>query len=392
MANVIMHVDLNYFFVRCEELKNPKLVNKPVMIGSLGRAGIVSTCSYKAREYGVRSGMPSYKAKELCPSIIMCPGDFNFYSLMSKEFFAYCHTYTSKVEKASIDECYMDITNVIKNKNPELFLKEFQRKLYKKTGLMCSIGVGPTRFLAKMGSDLKKPMGISIIRKKDIKDKIFPLPVNDFFGIGKKTAPKLKSLGVHTIEDLYNFINKVEGQEYFGSFYEYIKSALEGTSDNQIYLEYPDPKSISHTSTLMNDTDDEDEISRVLYLMSKDVSEDAKAERLKGKTIQLILKDTEFQTHNKSHTLDKASNDAEVIYKVANSLYIKNFLNKTFRLVGVALQNLVPLHESNVQLSLFEDAPIDKVSDVINQVNRKFNRKVVDKASIMLKEKKHVNK
>jgi len=392
MANVIMHVDLNYFFVRCEELKNPKLVNKPVMIGSLGRAGIVSTCSYKAREYGVRSGMPSYKALELCPSIIMCPGDFHFYSLMSKEFFAHCHTYTSKVEAASIDECYMDITNVIKNKNPISFLKEFQSKLFKKTGLMCSIGVGPTRFLAKMGSDYKKPMGITIIRKKDIKNILYPLDVSSFFGIGKKTAPKLKSIGVNTIGDLATFINKEEGIEYFGSFGEYIKSAIEGTSDNQIYLDYGDPKSISHTSTLMADTDDEEEISRVLYLMSKEVSEEAKEQKLKGKTIQLILKDPEFITHNKSMTLDKASNDVDIIFKTANSLYIKNFINKTFRLVGVALQNLIPVHEHNVQLSLFEEAPVDKVSDVVNSINRKFNRKVVDKASIMLKEKKYVNK
>lgn len=394
MAKVIMHVDLNCFFARCEQIKDPSLNGKPVMIGGFGRRGVVSTCSYEARKYGVHSGMPSFKAIELCPQIIIKPGDYHYYSLMSKEFFAFCHTYTSKVEAASIDECFMDITDVIKNKDVNNFLKKFQKDLFNKTKLMCSIGVGPTRFLAKMGSDYKKPMGITIMRKRDIKSKIYPLKVQDFYGIGMRTTPHLRAIGINTIGDLAIYLdkNKKDALELFGKYYYDVKACLDGTSDDKVYLDVEDPKSIGNSMTLMMDTDDEDEILKSIRIMSQEVSARLKAARMKGKTIQLVLKDTDFKVYLKSHTLDKAINDLEDIYQNAVSLYRKYFKRLTIRLVGVTLSNLVPLHEENVQLSLFEEVPEDKINDVINQVNRKFKKTVVGKASTILKDKKHAHK
>lgn len=394
MAKVILHADLNCFFARCEIIKNPSLQGKPIAVGATSRRGVISTCSYEARAMGVKSGMPTFEALSKCPKLILLPGDYNYYSLMSKEFFAYCHTYTSKVEEASIDECFMDITDVIKGKDVMMFLKSFQSKLYKKTGLMCSLGVGPTRFLAKMGSDYKKPMGITIIRKRDIKSMIYPLKISDFYGIGNRTTPRLKSLGINTIGDLANFINNKEesARQIFGSYLVDIKRNLDGTSDDHIYLEESDPKSIGNSFTLMLDTSDEDEISKALLIMSKEVSERAKNARLKGKTVQLTIKESDFKVHLKSHTLDKAINDVESIHHEAMNLYNKFFKGLEVRLVGVTLQNLMPLHEENVQLSLFEDAPVDKVSDVVNSINRKFNKEVVGKASILLKERRYGNK
>ena len=169
MAKVILHIDLNQFFVRCEELKDPTLINKPVAVGHDGRSGIVSTCSYKAREFGVRSGMPMFQAKKLCPELIVKPVDFRFYGVLSREFFKFVKSYTTLVENASIDECYADFTIPLKGiKDVEVYFKDFQKKLFSKTGLNCSIGIAPNRFLAKMGSDYKKPNGITIVRKKDI--------------------------------------------------------------------------------------------------------------------------------------------------------------------------------------------------------------------------------
>lgn len=394
MAKVIMHVDLNCFFARCEQIKDPSLIGKPIMIGGFGRRGVVSTCSYEARKYGVHSGMPSFQAVELCPQIVIKPGDFHYYSLMSKEFFAFCHAYTSKVEEASVDECFMDITDAIKGKDINVFLKNFQKNLLSKTKLMCSIGVGPTRFLAKMGSDYKKPMGITIMRKRDIKSKIYPLKVESFYGIGMRTTPRLRALGVNTIGDLAIYLDKSkkDALHTFGKYYYDIKACLDGTSDDRVHVDVDDPKSIGNSMTLMMDTDDEDEILKSIHIMSKEVSERVKASRMKGKTIQLVLKDVDFKVHLKSHTLDHAINDTNEIYQSAVSLYHKYFKNLTVRLVGVTLSNLVPLHEENVQLSLFEDAPEDKINDVINKVNRKFKKTVVGKASTMLKGKKYEHK
>ena len=394
MAQVIMHVDLNCFFARCEQIKDPSLIGKPVMIGGFGRRGVVSTCSYEARKYGVHSGMPSFKAIELCPQIIVKPGDYHYYSLMSKEFFSFCHTYTSKVEAASIDECFMDITDVIKGRDINNFLKKFQRDLLKKTKLMCSIGVGPTRFLAKMGSDYKKPMGITIMRKRDIKSKLYPLKVEDFYGIGMRTTPHLRMIGINTIGDLASYLNqnKKEALNLFGKYYYDIKACLEGTSDNKVYLGVDDPKSIGNSMTLMMDTDEEDEILKAIHLMAKEVSERVKSSRMKGKTIQLVLKDSDFKVHLKSHTLDKAIYELNDIYQSAVNLYHKYFKRLTIRLVGVTLSNLVPLHEENVQLSLFDETPVDKVNEVINQVNRKFKKTVVGKASVILKDKRYAHR
>ena len=151
MSKIIAHIDLNAFFVRAEEIRNPKLINRPVAIGVDGRGGIVSTCSYKAREYGVRSGMPMFKAKELCKDLIIIPDDHLYYEALSNEFIHVISGYSNKIEIASIDECYVDFTDIIKkDTDPNEYFKEIQNNLYKTTGLMCSIGVATTKFLAKI--------------------------------------------------------------------------------------------------------------------------------------------------------------------------------------------------------------------------------------------------
>ena len=176
MAKVIVHIDLNKFFIRCEEIKNPSLKGKAVAVGKDGRSGIISTCSYEARKFGVSSGMPTFKARELCPSLILCSSDYSFYQKYSKMFFNFVKRYTSIIEKASVDECYADFTEQLKGVKDVIgYFKDFQNKLFEETELMCSIGISPTKFLSKMGSDYQKPMGITIIRRRDIEKILYPL-------------------------------------------------------------------------------------------------------------------------------------------------------------------------------------------------------------------------
>ena len=249
MSRVIVHIDLNAFFVRCEEIKNPSLEGKPVIIGHVGRGGIVSTCSYAAREKGVRSGMPTFQALQKCPEAIVLGVDFNYYHEKSKEFFNYVKTYTPLVEPASVDECFADFSEVLRDeKEPIKFLRNMQLKLYQETKLKCSIGVAPTKFLAKMASDMKKPLGLVVIHKKDARKKLSPLPIEDFFGIGKKTAPRLRKLGINTIGDL---ITKIDDEDHLlkqelGKFYYVIKNWIDGKGDDKVNTEPFDPKSIGH--------------------------------------------------------------------------------------------------------------------------------------------------
>ena len=386
-VKVICHIDLNAFFVRCEELKNPNIEGKPVAIGHEGRGGIVSTCSYKAREFGVRSGMPMFKAKELCPSLIILPVDFKYYQKKSHEFINFVKRTTKLVEVASVDECYADFTNVIKDKkNPLKFFENFQQELYKETKLKCSIGIAPTKFLAKMASDMKKPMGITIIRKKDAVDMLSPLPIGDFFGIGKKTAPRLINAGINTIGDLYNLVKNDDEnvKVMMGKFFYIIADLIEGKSNNELDLEPWDPKSIGNSTTLVEDTDDFHEIKQTISSLSKEVSERCVKENKLGNTIQIVIKDPEFKVKNKSIKLANPTNDYKVIYDTACKLYEKYFLGTVIRLVGVTLQNLVDPRDVVIQMTFFDYEQHEEQSQtklLIEELNRKLDKPLLMRAS-----------
>ena len=391
MSKVIVHIDLNAFFVRAEEIKDPSLEGKPVAIGKEGRAGIVSTCSYEARKYGVHSGMPVFQAKQLCPQLILLPGDYRFYRTLSHLFRKFVRNYTKIVEIASIDECFADFTDVLKDvKDVESYFRQLQLDLYKQTQLKCSIGVGPTKFLAKMGSDYQKPMGLTIIRKKDIKDILYPLSLDKLFGVGKKTLPRLQALGIQTIGELAERMNKEDKEvmNTLGKFYFTLKDWLQGKGSDEVQVEWDDPKSLGHSTTLKHDTDDINEIRPVYEELCKEVAYEVKREKMMGYTVNINIKEANFVNHNKSISLDRPTNDANVIYKYAMLLYERNFAGINVRLVGVTLQNLVSNKDVAVQMNLFSvEEEEDKTKVLINDINRGHEKPIVMRASEVKKDK-----
>lgn len=404
MSKIILHIDLNAFFVRCEEIKDPSLKGKPVIIGHSGRGGIVSTCSYEARKYGIHSGMPTFKALELNPDVLIIPGDYHYYSIKSHEFISFIKKYTKIIEQASIDECYVDLTNELKKeKDPISYLKKLQDDLYQETGLMCSIGVAPTKFLAKMGSDIKKPMGITVIRKKDIKKIIYPLPIEDFYGIGKKTSPKLRKLGINTIGDLAELVNKDDPiiEKEFGKYFYVIKDRINGKSSDIVDVEPFDPKSIGNSTTFRYDTNNFEEIKEYIRQLSKEVSDRAKEANKVGSTIQIVLKESEFINNkfnviNRSKTISRPTNDFNKIFQVATELLEDNLNNKSIRLAGVTLQNLIDPSDVVIQMSIFDN--YDEIKEecatklLIGELNRKMKKAVFKTAGDDLKEKKYGNR
>lgn len=399
MSKIILHIDLNTFFVRCEEILNPSLIGKPVIIGHQGRGGIVSTCSYEARKYGVSSGMPVFKALELCKDAILIEHGFEFYHQKSREFFEFISRYSPLVEKASVDECYVDMTSQLSNvKDVKKYLLDMQQKLFEETQLKCSIGVAPTKFLAKMASDMKKPMGLVIIRRKDARKMLSPLPIKDFYGIGKKTAPRLEQNGIKTIGDLINLIDNDEdrAKAILGSFYFVIKDWINGYGDDKINTEPFDPKSIGCSTTFLHDTNDMDEIKDYLKTVSKEVSTRAKEANKVGYGIQIVIKDTNFKSINRSKRLNSPTNELSTIYNEASTLLEKNLQGRVARLVGLTLQNLIdPLDESE-QISIFDDfnesEDEKETKMIISMINKKMNKKVLVTASESLREKKNANK
>ena len=378
MAKVIVHIDLNAFFVRAEEIRDPSLENKPVAIGHLGRGGVVSTCSYEARKYGVRSAMPMNKAVKLCPNLVIVPPDYRFYITLSHEFKNYIRKITPKVESASIDELFADFTDVIKGKkNVEGYFRSIQSDLYNKTGLKCSIGVAPTKFLAKMASDYQKPMGLTIIRRKDIKNILYPLSIGDMFGVGKKTAPRLEHIGIKTIGDLADRLNNNDQAtlNILGKFASELKEWIDGYGSDEIITEYDNPKSIGNSTTLKSDTSQFDIIKQTFMMLAEEVSMRAKKEQMVGNTIQIMAKDTNYQAHNKSITFEKATNDSKEIYDIALKLYEKNYLDMTVRAIGVTLQNLISIKDSSIQMTFFDyerHEEENRTKLIINDLNRRI--------------------
>ena len=384
MSRIIMHIDLNCFYARAQVIKEPELEGKPLIIAGSTRRGFVSTASYEARKFGINSAMPTYMALKLCPNVIVRDCDFNLYHDLSTKFFNYVRKYTDIIEIASIDECYADMTECMKNcKDPELFLKELQKHLFDETKLMCSIGLAPTKFLAKMASDIKKPMGITIIRKKDIKKILWPLPIKDMFGIGKKTYPRLEKLGVKTIGDLAKN-DTIEVKKTLGKSYYVLKEWIEGKGSDEVITEHQDPKSIGNSTTFLFDTDDYEEIRNMIYEKAVDVSKRAQKEKKIGSTISLMIKDSEFRTFSRSETIKMPTNNIEDIYNVAIKLYDDNFNGKVIRLVGVTLSNLSNIKDFYVQMSFFDiKQHREKCATklLINELNNKYKKNVFIKAS-----------
>lgn len=384
MSKVLLHIDLNAFFAAAEELRHPELRGKPLAIGGDGRSGIVSTANYVARKFGVHSGQPTFQARSLCKNLELLPPDFDYYRMMSHSFFGRLKEVFPILEMASIDEAYCDATEVLSKKpDPISFLRSLQNYLLEETGLSCSIGVGSTRWLAKMGSDLKKPLGLTVIRKKDVARLLYPIPIESFWGIGKQTSPNLRSCGILTIGDLAKAIQEERSdvKNTLGKFFETAKAWLEGKGDDNVYLQEADQKSISMTETLDKDILSFEEGSQTLRRIVSEVCEKASLAKKVGSTASVILKDASFRLHQRSVSFDPPTNSASRLWPIASELATELFAKlpgMPMRLIGFALSKLEDLSRQTVQMNFWnveEYEELDKTKLLINDLNRKKKSK-----------------
>ncbi len=389
MAKIIMHIDLNAFFASAEQLRDPSTRGKPLAVGGHGRRAVISTASYEARKYGVHSAMPTYQALKLCPDLIIKPVDFRYYGILSNSFFAYLEKYSRLIEPVSIDEGFVDMTARLKDeKEPLKVLREIQQGLLKDLGLPCSIGVGPTKFLAKMASDMKKPLGITILRRKDLESKLYPLPIDDFFGIGKQSASRLKEqFGIKSISDLKKAVDQDSPDliKFFGKQYESIKQHVNGYGDDVVDPTPRDPKSIGRSVTLNSDTDDLEEIYGVFESMAHEIIYELNKYKKASKTVDVTFRDPDFVTKSKSSTYKEPIKTEKELLEAAKSIYKANFAGKMVRLVGLTLQNLYNPKEEDVQMSFwnYEDyEEEDKTRLIISKMNKLMEKKY-DKPLLM---------
>lgn len=379
MAKVILHIDLNAFFASAMQIKYPHLIGKPLAVCSNARGSVVTTASYEARAYGVKSAMPLAIAKQKCPDLEVVETDFEWFNNLSLQFVNLLKTYTPLVEKASIDECYLDVTQKIKTyKKPLNLVVEIQQDIKESLGLQCSIGLAPNKFLAKMASDMKKPNGITILRKREIQQKLWPLPVGSMVYVGQKMTAKLKKAEIHTIGDLANsnlqdLIPLLGNQAYI------VHQRAWGEDQDPVVVEH-DVKSISASQSLYDPIMEYDEVSLLIKTLVDDIAAKCKKNQISGKTLTLSLKLEDGTILTKSKRNDEGYSIATELYQVGMLLFDLVDQQEPIKFISISLMNLEQ-QEYDAIYNLFSMNSINDVDDIIKTTNNLLGKNALFKAN-----------
>mgnify|MGYP001547696388 CR=1 FL=1 len=348
-TKVIFHIDLNAFYASCQLIEDPYLKGKPFIVGGSGitKRGVVLTASYEARKYGIHSGMNVRDAMNLYPKLRVVPTKFSLYKKHSDKFFNYLKQFSDKIMKASIDEAYLDMTH---HPDPLKVAKDLQDKLFKTYQLPSSIGIAPTLFLAKMASDIKKPLGITVMRKKDIVSKLFPLPIKELYGLGKKTYPIFMTMGIDTIgaftkPEHKQSILTVMSEDHYQSFLNHVL----GKSSDYISTQVDIPKSISQETTMNYGMNAPEAIKEFMVPLIEHMVHRLQKHRLKTKTMGFKYKTERFQVRTKTTTIIEPTDQKEVIQDTILSLFDEHYDLTPIRLIGVYVQT----HEDYTPFNLF---------------------------------------
>lgn len=348
----IFHIDLNAFYAVAEQIRNPELKGLPVAIAGRRGKGIITTATYEARAFGVKSAMSTTEAKRLCPDLVFVEVDHGYYSQLSKAFIKFLETFTDKIEQVSIDECYLDLTELVKDyKRPLDLAVKIQTELYETLQLKCSIGISVNKFLSKMASDMQKPMGITLIRKDEVQSKIFPIDIADMHGIGKKTAPILKSEGIHVIGDLLNKETYLLIKQILGKNTDQTLAKIQGIGNDEIERD-EGLKSIGHSSTFIEDVTDYSIITQKFYSLAEQVSRRLKQHQVVSNLLTVTIRTADFTTITRSITLDYDLVEADEIYEEALLIFDRENIEDPIRLLGISFSKLKDQEQTIYQYRL----------------------------------------
>jgi DNA polymerase-4 len=336
MENTILHVDMDAFFASVEQRDNPELKGKPVIVGGASERGVVSTCSYEARKFGVHSAMPIFMAKEKCPNGIFVSGRYGKYTKVSQEIFEILNEVTPLVEPVSIDEGFLDLSQG-KIKDGMEAARYIKNKVFKEVGLTLSIGISYNKFLAKLASDWNKPNGIKEIKKEMMPDILFPLSISKIHGLGKVSVSKLNNMGIYSIKELYK-MPKEFYTEYLGKNGIDIYNRIRGIDIRQVEI-IRERKSVGKERTLKFDTKNKEELLEYIKEFSFEIEEILNRKNVIGKTITLKFKTKNFENHTRSKTLNYYIRSHTEIFKVAEELLESEELNEEVRLIGVSISS-----------------------------------------------------
>ena len=368
MLRQILHVDMDAFFVSVEELADPSLKGKAVVVGADpdGR-GVVAAASYEARKFGVHSAMPVGRAKKLCPHAIFLRGHHAKYREHSKKIYEVFQEFTPVIEMVSIDEAYLDLTGSERLHGGMLKAADrLIRTVKERTGLNCSVGASASHLVSKIASDQAKPHGLLYVLPGSEAVFLAPLPIRRMPGIGKVTEPELLSMGIATIGDLKAY-GAERLREKFGRYGEWLYTKSLG-QDIDAYAYEEEPKSISHETTFPLDTADGEELERAISYLSQLVARRLREHRLFARTVGLKLRNHRFRTITRDTTLDEPTHLDSVIFEQVLRMFSAAWDGKEkIRLIGVRTSRL---ERSTFQRGLFNSEKHEKLDRILQAADR----------------------
>lgn len=365
MERTIMHIDMDAFFASVEQQCNPRLKGKPIAVIGAGKRTIVTTASYEARKFGVKTGKTVYEAKRLCPDIIFVVGNNDKYTDACARIVAILLRYSKRVEVYSIDESFLDLTG--SRDDPVETAKSVKKEIKKELGLACSVGIGPNKLIAKLASDMSKPDGLKLVKPNEVQSLLENLPVKELCGIGKQTAAVLYALGIKTCGELGRAPVSVL-RHRFGIIGEHLHFMGQGVDGSPVVPpeDVPEAKSIGHSMTLDKDESDAERLKVYILQLSEMVGRRLRREKMRGKTICLVVRYGDFQTRSRRRTVSEYIKDTDRIYDVAVEIFHSFRLDKAVRLLGVSVSNLV----KDLEIPLFEaDRKKDNLTQAVDELN-----------------------
>ena len=389
MERIIMHIDVNNAFLSwtalylLEQGYQTDIRNIEAIIAGdpKKRSGIVLAKSTPAKRKGVKTAETIYEAKRKCPNLKIFKPTYEMYKRKSEELFKILKSYTPDIEKASIDESYLDYGKIKNIYGNELeFAKKLQNQIKEELGFTVNIGIANNKLCAKMASDFTKPNRIHTLYKNEIKQKMYTLPIENLFGVGNQTAEKLKYLNIKTIKDLATK-DEYSLRKIFKNQAKHLIEIANGIDNSEVDSSEYKPKGISHELTLKEDTTSKQELYKYLRILSEMVSKRIRKENKYAKVICVILKDNKFKRYSHQKKLKNQVNSYNEIYNYSKEILNEFYKNEKIRLIGIRLDDLK--EEKAYQTSLFDKEPEkdEKIDKIIDQINDKYGKPVLKRAS-----------
>ncbi len=380
---MIIHIDMDAFYAAVEQLDRPELLGLPVIVGGRSNRGVVTTASYEARRFGVRSAMPLFQALQRCPQAVVMPVRMWRYKEVSGSMMAILAEFSPLIEQVSIDEAYIDIDGMEGLfGDPLSIARTIQNKIRASLHLSCSMGIAPLKFLAKIASDMKKPGGLTLIPPDRVMPFIHELPIERVPGVGPATLVRLKSLGLKTLGDVNRFDEK-RLHEKIGKFAFRLTALAHGVDDAAVVPDRP-VKSISAENTFDENSDDLNVLKRYMLMHAERVGRELRMAGLIARTLTLKIKFNDFHQITRSATLEKPNQSSEKFYAEAVRLLLDVRLTMPVRLIGIGVSGLLP-KATPVQQDLFHNGSLqtakwEKLDHTMDSIAAKFGTEMIRKA------------